>query len=277
VQAYLEQHSKPHKSSWKRDEARLAAHFGRWNTRRLSDLSRAEVLKVQHAIKQQHGPIASNRAMMLLRSVFNWAIGEQKLAGENPALGLTFFKEGKRRRFLSADELMRVNEALLKESDWRWKAYFPLLLLLGLRRSELLAATWKDVDLKAKTIAIPRTKSGEPLLLPLPSTAAEILGALPRHEKSDWVFPGDGASGHLVEVKSAWERIRRRAKVADVHVHDLRHTLASWLVAQGISLPLVGRALNHARSSTTERYAHLDLAPVRAALEVNATAMRLTQ
>ena len=161
VQAYLEQHSKPHKQSWKRDAARLEAHFGRWNARCLSDLSRAELVKLQHTIREEHGPIASNRAMMLLRSVFNWATGEQKFSGDNPALGLTFFKEGKRQRFLNAGELSRVNEALLQEPDWRWRSYFPLLLLLGLRRSELLAARWQDVDLEARTITIPRTKSGE--------------------------------------------------------------------------------------------------------------------
>jgi integrase len=277
IETYIDQHAKPHKRSWRRDETRFAAHFSKWKPRRLSDLSRSEIVKLQHAIKVQHGPIASNRAMQLLRALFNWAIDEGKFNGDNPADNLTFFKEGQRRRFLSADELMRVNEALLQESDWRWKAYFPLLLLLGLRRSELLAAGWKDVDLDTKTIAIPQTKSGSPLLLPLPSTAADILADLPSRGKSEWVFPSDGASGHLVEVKGAWARIRERAGVDDIHVHDLRHTLASWLVAQGVNLPLVGRTLNHARSSTTERYAHLDLAPVRAALEVNATAMRLGQ
>ncbi len=275
--AYLEQHAKPHKRSWRRDQVRLDTHFGKWKTRRLSDLSRAEVVKTQHALREQRGPIESNRSLMLLRSVFNWARDEGIFTGDNPAQSLTYFREGKRRRFLSADELMRVNEALLQETDWRWRSYFPLLLMLGLRRSELLAAQWSDVDLKTNTITIPQTKSGEPLLLPLPRAAAEILAGLPSRETSTWIFPSSGTTGHVVEVKGAWARIRARAGVNDVHVHDLRHTLASWLVAQGVNLPLVGRALNHARASTTERYAHLDLDPVRAVLEVNAQTMRLGQ
>jgi integrase len=87
------------------------------------------------------------------------------------------------------------------------------------------------------------------------------------------VFPGDGASGHIVEPAKAWQRIRARAGVPDVRIHDLRHTLASWLVAQGFNLPLVGRALNHTQTATTARYAHLALEPVRAALEQTAALM----
>jgi site-specific recombinase XerD len=117
VKTYIEQYARPHKKSWHRDQVRLETHFGKWKTRRLSDLARAEVVKVQHTLKEQRGPIESNRSLMLLRSVFNWAIDEEKFAGDNPAQNLTFFKEGKRRRFLSVDELMRVNEALLQETD----------------------------------------------------------------------------------------------------------------------------------------------------------------
>jgi integrase len=87
------------------------------------------------------------------------------------------------------------------------------------------------------------------------------------------VFPGDGATGHVIEPAKAWQRIRVRARVPDVRIHDLRHTLASWLVAQGFNLPLVGRALNHRQTATTARYAHLALEPVRAALEKTATLM----
>ena len=73
--------------------------------------------------------------------------------------------------------------------------------------------------------------------------------------------------------KHAWERIRKAAQVPDVRVHDLRHTLGSWLAASGYSLQLIGRALNHTQVSTTAIYARLNLDPVREALEHNAALM----
>jgi integrase len=119
------------------------------------------------------------------------------------------------------------------------------------------------------------TKTGNSHLLPLPSDAVAILADLPSRGASDWVFPSDGATGHIVEPKKAWRRVRERAGVPDVRIHDLRHTLASWLVGQGFGLPLIGRALNHAHVGTTARYAHLALDPLRDALERNAQLMAL--
>ncbi|MGC2303514.1 tyrosine-type recombinase/integrase [Candidatus Binatus sp.] len=275
--AWLERHAKAHRKTWERDKRRLEVHFVRWQTRRLSDVSREEVGREQHKIAQRHGQVASNRAMTLLRAVFNWGISEGIVTGRNPAIGLTFYHEQKRERFLSPDELQRVNEGLMAETDWRWRAYFPLLLLLGLRKNELLSARWVDVDLDQRTITIPDTKAGRSHLLPLPGPAIAMLEELPSRDKSEWLFPSFGKSGHIVEVKGAWTRIRDRAKVADVTVHDLRRTLGSWLAASGHSLPLIGKALNHSNVTSTQIYARLDLAPVRAALEANATIMRLGQ
>ncbi|MGO9605669.1 MAG: tyrosine-type recombinase/integrase [Candidatus Binataceae bacterium] len=275
--AWVERHAKLKRKSWARDERRLAVHFERWNPRRLSDISREETGKLQHAIAQRHGQIASNRAITLLRAVFNWGAAEGIFTGDNPAVGLKFYREHKRERFLSPDELRRVNESLLRETDWRWRSYFPLVLMLGLRKGELLGARWQDVDLDQQTITLPETKSGHSHTLPLPAAAADLLRSLPSLSAAGWIFPGDGKTGHLVEVKSAWQRIRARAGVPDVTVHDLRRTLGSWLAASGHSLPLIGRALGHSNPSSTAIYARLSLDPVRAALEANAEAMRLAR
>ncbi|UVJ43641.1 tyrosine-type recombinase/integrase [Pseudomonas sp. LS1212] len=60
------------------------------------------------------------------------------------------------------------------------------------------------------------------------------------------------------------------------HIHDLRHTTASWLVGQGVSLPMVGKLLGHTTTVTTARYAHLATDPVREALEKITAAMGRT-
>jgi integrase len=271
---YLERHAKPHKRSAWQDENTLRRYVpDGWNSRKLSDISRADVARLHAKIGESHGQYAANRTLALLRTMFNLARTWELFKGDNPAQGIKSFREQKRERYLSPEELQTVNDALHKEPDWRWRTYFPLALMLGTRKSELLAMRWIDIDFAARTWRIPETKAGNSHLLPLPGPAMAMLEALPSREESQWVFPGDGASGHIVEPAKAWQRIRSRAGVADVRIHDLRHTLASWLVAQGFNLPLVGRTLNHTQTATTARYAHLALDPVRAALEQTAALM----
>lgn len=82
-----------------------------------------------------------------------------------------------------------------------------------------------------------------------------------------------GSTGHLAEPKKVWQRVRERAGVPDVRIHDLRRTLGSSLSGQGYNLQLIGKALNHSSVSTTQVYARLDITPLREALERNATLM----
>jgi integrase len=274
AERYLEHHAKPHKKSWRRDDSRIAAHFDKWSGRRLSDISADDVMRLHQAIADEHGRVEANRSITLLRSMFNLARDWGNLIGPNPAERVKLFHEDKRDRFLSPEELRRVNDALAEEASIYWRAYFVLSLLLGTRKNELLAARWSDVNLDQRTWRIPTTKAGRPHLLPLPAAAVDLLNALPSlQERREFIFPGDGSTGHLVEPRKAWERIRKRAGLPDVWIHDLRRTLGSWLAAQGHSLPLIGRALNHTNASSTAIYARLDLDPVREALEKNAALM----
>jgi integrase len=271
---YVE-HGKLHsKKSWHQDERALELYVPKgWNGRRLSDITRDEIVKLHDQVGEQHGRYSANRLMALLRAMFNAAIDWKLFTGDNPAARIKMFKEQKRERFLSPDELQRVNEALLQEPDPYWRAYFPLVCMLGTRRMELLASKWTDVDLVARTWRLPMTKAGRSHLLPLPAPALAILERLLSYRASEWVFPGRGATGHIVEPKAAWERIRARAGVPDVRIHDLRRTLGSWLAAAGYGLPMIGRALNHASPSSTAVYARLALDPVRTMLEANAEVM----
>jgi integrase len=89
-----------------------------------------------------------------------------------------------------------------------------------------------------------------------------------------WVFPSEKRSDQpLTNANQAWSRVRKRAGLPDVRIHDLRRSTGSRLAAQGASLPLIGRVLNHSNPSTTAIYARLDLAPIREALERNAKLM----
>jgi integrase len=270
---YIQEHSKIHKRTWIRDERRLE-RCKAWDSRRLSDISAEDVLKVQHRIATDHGRVESNRTLELLRAVFNKA-ERWRLAKVNPVLGFERFQEVCRDRFLSDDELRRLNAALLEEPE-PWRSYFPLLLLLGTRRSELAGARWSEVDLNADTLRLTRTKSGEPRLAPLPSAAVEILRNLPSFGRSNYLFPGTGSTGHLVEVKSAWARLCRKAALTNVTIHDLRRTVGSRMAIAGVNLPTIGRVLGHVNLNATQIYARLDIEAARRALEANAASLPMS-
>jgi integrase len=132
-----------------------------------------------------------------------------------------------------------------------------------------LSARWNYFDFEAGVMTIPRTntKSGRSLILPIPQRALPLLMALPSRGKSEFLFPGTGKSGHLADARSGWERVREKAKVEDVTIHDLRRTAASWVTRRTGDLQVTQKMLNHKRIASTEIYARLLLGPLRDALE----------
>ena len=271
---YIGEHAKPHKRSWKEDQRRITVHLiPRFGTRRLSDVKPSEIIAMHNVLKSERGLYESNRVAVLIRTMFNIARNMKLFTGDNPAARVKLFHEDKRERFLSPEELRRVNEAIREEPNEYWKAYFPLALILGTRKSELLAVRWADIDLDQRTLRLPMTKAGRSHLLPLPSPAVDILISLSSRGRSEWVFPSRNGEGHAIEASKAWQRIRNQAGLPEVRLHDLRRTLGSWLAAQGHSLCLIGRALNHSTAAATQVYARLSIDPVREALERNAKLM----
>jgi integrase len=90
---------------------------------------------------------------------------------------------------------------------------------------------------------------------------------MPKKNIEKWVFPSDGATGHLVSPKTAWKRILERAGVTDLRIHDLRRTVGSYMAMQNISPAIIGKTLGHRSPTSTAIYARMNLDPVRAALE----------
>ena len=201
---YLTLHAKPHKRSWREDERMTRRYLpSSWSSRRLSDFSRHEMVRLHQTIGHEHGHYAANRLVALLRTMFNRARLWGMLKEENPVRGIKLFHEEKRERFLTADEIARLNQALMSEPDWRWRAFFPLSLLLGIRRGELITARWADIDFAQAVWRIPNTKSGRPHLLPLPRPAVQILEGLPSRHNSMWLFPGEKTSTSITAPSHA--------------------------------------------------------------------------
>jgi integrase len=279
IDSYLADAAARERRSLGRMHERIDKYLKPWRNRQAGDITPGDVALLHQTIGKERGQVIANRAALLLtRAIFNHAIKLKKFKGDNPAEGIEPFKEQERDRFLTPAELERVNDELAKEPHPYWRAYFSATLMLGTRKNELLSAKWADIDLDARTLRLPKTKNGKAHLLPVPDAVLNMLKELPsfagRDKGEGWIFPSNLAgAGHLADPSKAWQRIRERAGCQDVTIHDLRRSLGSWLASEGHSLLLIGRALGHKSSASTQIYARLALAPLRDALERNASLM----
>jgi integrase len=271
---YLHNHAKVHKRVWREDEAQFQRYLSAdWGALKLSDIHKIDLQRLHIEIGTEHGHYAANRLLALLQVLFNKAI-EWGWNQPNPVVGIKRFREKARDRFIHAEELPRFFEAVAAESNHNVRDYVLLSLLTGARKTNVLSMRWQDLNFSNATWYIPETKNGSPQTIPLVPLALQILDARSylRHH-SEFVFPGKGQCGHLVEPKKGWHRILQRAQIQDLRLHDLRRSLGSWQAATGANLSVIGKTLNHKDIKSTSIYARLDLDPVRIAMHTAVDAM----
>jgi integrase len=215
--------------------------------------------------------VRPNRVHALLSKMLGLA-EEWKMrpAGSNPCRGIPKYRERKHERYMSSAEVARLWQALAEAEDagerWQAVALFKLLLLTGRRLSEVLTLRWAAIDFERRLMRLDDSKAGG-AAFPLNTATLAVLAALPRIDGSAYVLPGPRGGTYYNAPQRAWQRIRARAGLADVRVHDLRHGFASVLAGLGESLPIIGKTLGHRQATTTQRYAHLADDPVRGAVE----------
>lgn len=191
----------------------------------------------------------------------------------NPAAGLKLFvPDNARERYLSKEETQRLRDALDQSENPQLKFIVPLLLLTGARKREILDAKWEHVSLERRTLRVPLSKSGKPRLIHLSETVMSILRQVPRFEGCPYVVPNPKTKMPFVSIFLSWNNARKRAGLAEVRMHDLRHSFASNLVNAGQSLYVVSKALDHSQIKTTSRYSHLSQETLLAAADVAAVA-----
>ena len=213
-------------------------------------------------------PGGANRTLDLLRQIMNHA----KVHGHivtNPASGIRLNPERKHHRFLSRDEIRRLHDELdrcVAERPTRvtQAEIIRLLSYTGCRFGEIRLLQWQEVDINA--LNLEDSKTG-PRKVYLNRKAREIIKRQPR-TGSPYVFPSPkDPSAPTPQTPAVWYRVRKRAGLEDVRLHDLRHTFASHAVMQGVPLPTVARLLGHRQVSMTLRYAHVADRDVEAAAE----------
>jgi integrase len=234
--------------------------------RRISDLLRADVGQFHHELRDR--PYQANRALGVLSKMLSlaeeWGLRED---GSNPCRHVKRYREQRRERYLSRDELQRLGAALIDSQNERSPfalAAIGLLVLTGARLTEILTLRWDYVDLGNAVLRLPDSKTGAKTIY-LNDAAIKLLRTIPRMTGNPFVIAGGKPGSRLVNLQKPWRRIRAAAGLDDVRIHDLRHSFASVAAGAGMSLPVIGKLLGHSQPATTARYAHLAADPVRAA------------
>lgn len=231
---------------------------------RIADLTRADVARLHHQLRDR--PYQSNRNLAVLSKMMNLA--EQwglRSDGSNPIRHIKKHREEKRERSLSSSELKKLGAALASvqasgENPFAIAAIW-LLILTGARLSEILNLRWAHVDIENSVLRLPDSKTGAKSIF-LNDAAIALLRTVPRLDGNGYVIVGKKLGSPMVNLQNPWRRLRSAAGLADVRIHDLRHSFASVAVGEGMSLPMLGKLLGHTQPATTARYAHLGTVPL---------------
>ena len=242
--------------------AQLLPEFGTWPVGRLD----REHISRWFDRYSGTAPAGANRALDVLAQILGFAAECGHLAS-NPARSIRRNPRPRKTRFLFRAEIKRLHSALdahrARGSGVQQADIIRLLLLTGCRKGELIALRWSEVH-DDRLVLIDSKTGPRPVFLS--PEAHAVLVRQPRVGPFVFASATDPSTSRSAEL-SLWRKVRRTAGIADVRLHDLRHTFASHAVIAGVPLPVVSRLLGHAQMRMTLRYAHVSDRETQAAAE----------
>lgn len=271
------EHARTYQRCPSNTESVLRCHvLPRWGKQRLSEITTQDISKwFAEKIAAGLAPATIEKIRVVFSRSFE--LGRQwniPGADPNPVKNVPRRKfKNARTKYLSADDARRLLAAAEESLNPQLKNIIGLLLLTGARKTELLTAQWQHLDLDRRTWHIPTTKTGVPRYVPLSQAALDIITDLPRWDKCPWLLPNPLTRKPYADLKRPWDTARDAAGLPDLHLHDLRHSAASFMINAGIDLYAVGRILGHADHQSTMRYSHLANETLMAAVEAGAAKM----
>ena len=251
-----------------------------WGARSLESIRFADVEEFHRS--NGHRKSAANNYLRIAHLMFEKAAQWELTERRNPARGVKLFPENKRKRYLSAEERSRLNRVLeealqrvhrtdeSRTAPWaRWSHVYAvrLLLLTGMRMSEVLDLEWSWISRERLEIILPQSKTGQSVR-PISPAVLDLLDELETYRRPDIpqvVYSKNDRRIHRSSLGLTWGRLRAAAGLEDVRIHDLRHSAASAAINAGCTLKEVSVLLGHRNPKTTARYAHLSEGAGRAA------------
>ena len=228
---------------------------------KMEDVKREAVAELHRNLSKQH-PTAANRMLQYTRAAINQAINAGMIPERNPAAKIKLNREEPRQRYLMPSEAPAVIaelEKMRKDPVYRDGAEALLLMLYTWqRKSNVLAMQWREIDETGIwTIPAEKAKARKDITVALIPQALEIVAAR-RTLDGEYVFPGPSEGSHMKDCKRTWKTLCTRCGLKDIHIHDLRHTGATYALKSGADIATISAALAHASVSFTAKvYAHV--------------------
>ena len=250
--------------------------FGGWKGKPLLSITKDRVASRHTLLGERHGAAYANLSMRVLRALFNFAAGRYEdpagrpMVTYNPVSRLSqtraWYRVAKRQTVVKPHELAGWYQAVIALENETVRDYLLLMLFTGLRRQESAKLTWDRVDLKGRTLTVIATKNSEPHTLPLPGFLYDMLAARKAKAVDEYVFPGAGKRGHIIEPRVQIARVVKQSGVSFT-IHDLRRTFTTAAESLDISTLTVKRLLNHKLSDVTAGYAVIDVERLRGPMQ----------
>lgn len=238
----------------------MLTHFSDWQKKAILDITKDMVSK-KHAALGKRSEAQANLAMRFLRAIFNFAAAQyedsrgQSLILENPVRRLSqtraWYRVERRQTLIKPHELAPWLQAVNNlKNDHTSKHretirdYLLLVLFTGLRKEEAACMTWTNVDLQAKTLTVIDTKNNLDHTLPLSLFLYYLLQRRKNSAVNEYVFPGNGGTGHIIEQRKQMTRVIQESGVSFA-IHDLRRTFITVAESLGIPAYALKRLVNH--------------------------------